>query len=181
MRIFNIITNLTFKKTKSRLKFNDISETVIKWFYYSSINPWKLYRQHLSNSKLFCYRCSIIGSVVVVVGLYLFLWSKSKQIVDSKIVKLPTSTVEEEKEEEDHTNVNKLGRLLVIPMTPWSTYLNPLFIQKDRHVLRINYEEEKKVIIWLLLENVLTCVTMFKLLNFTFQWLNLGIVIFFFK
>ena len=52
------------------------------------------------------------------VGLYLFLWSKSKQIVDSKIVKLPTSTVEEEKEEEDHTNVNKLGRLLVIPMTP---------------------------------------------------------------
>ena len=77
-----------------------------------------MYRQHLSNSKLFCYRCSIIGSVVVVVGLYLFLWSKSKQIVDSKIVKLPTSTVEEEKEEEDHTNVNKLGRLLVIPMTP---------------------------------------------------------------
>ncbi|KAJ0250082.1 WAT1-related protein [Hirschfeldia incana] len=64
------------------------------------------------------YLGSIIGSVVVVVGLYLFLWSKSKQVVDSKIVKLPTSTVEEAKEEEDHTNVNKLGRVLVIPMTP---------------------------------------------------------------
>lgn len=98
---------------------------MINWFYYSSINPWKLYRQHLSNSKLFCYRCSIIGSVVVVVGLYLFLWSKSKQIVDSKIVKLPTSTVKEEKDEEDHTNVNKIG--LVIPMTPWSTTVNLLF------------------------------------------------------
>ncbi|CAH8356826.1 unnamed protein product [Eruca vesicaria subsp. sativa] len=64
------------------------------------------------------YLGSVIGSLVVVIGLYIFLWSKSKQIVDCKIVKLPTSTVEEEKEEEDHTNVNKLGRLLVIPMTP---------------------------------------------------------------
>ncbi|ESQ37799.1 hypothetical protein EUTSA_v10028754mg [Eutrema salsugineum] len=64
------------------------------------------------------YLGSVIGSAVVVVGLYIFLWSKSKQIVDCKIMKLPTNTVEEEKEEEDHTNVNKLGHLLVIPMTP---------------------------------------------------------------
>ena len=54
--------------------------------------------------------------MVVVIGLYIFLWSKSKQIVECKIVKLPTSTVKEEKDEEDHTNVNKIG--LVIPMTP---------------------------------------------------------------
>ncbi|XP_018472931.1 WAT1-related protein At4g01450 [Raphanus sativus] len=64
------------------------------------------------------YLGSIIGSVVIVIGLYLFLWSKGKQIADSKIVKLPTSTVGEAKQEEDHTNVNKLGRLLVSPMTP---------------------------------------------------------------
>ncbi|WZZ41629.1 hypothetical protein YC2023_037888 [Brassica napus] len=64
------------------------------------------------------YLGSVIGSVVVVIGLYIFLWSKSKQIVECKIVKLPTSTVKEEKDEEDHTNVNKIGRHLVIPMTP---------------------------------------------------------------
>ncbi|CAH2069307.1 unnamed protein product, partial [Thlaspi arvense] len=64
------------------------------------------------------YLGSVIGSVVVVMGLYIFLWSKSKQTVDCKIIKLPTNTVEVEKEEEDHTNAYKLGRLLVIPMTP---------------------------------------------------------------
>uniref|UniRef100_M4C9P7 WAT1-related protein n=1 Tax=Brassica campestris TaxID=3711 RepID=M4C9P7_BRACM len=64
------------------------------------------------------YLGSIIGSVVVVIGLYVFLWSKSKQIDDCEINKLPTNTVEAGKEEEDHTNVNKLGNLLVIPMTP---------------------------------------------------------------
>lgn len=57
---------------------------------------------------------------MVVIGLYLFLWSKSKQIDDCEINKFPTNTVEEgkEEEEEDHTNVNNLGNLLVIPMTP---------------------------------------------------------------
>lgn len=85
---------------------------------HNSINPWKFYCLHIFHSNLFCYRCSIIGSVVIVIGLYLFLWSKGKQIADSKIVKLPTSTVGEAKQEEDHTNVNKLGRLLVSPMTP---------------------------------------------------------------
>ncbi|KAG2312418.1 hypothetical protein Bca52824_023975 [Brassica carinata] len=64
------------------------------------------------------YVGSVIGSVVVVIGLYMFLWSKSKQIDECKIVKLPTNMVEKEKEEEDNTNVNKLGRVLVIPMTP---------------------------------------------------------------
>ncbi|CAF1915876.1 unnamed protein product [Brassica oleracea var. botrytis] len=64
------------------------------------------------------YVGSVIGSVVVVIGLYIFLWSKSKHIDECKIVTLPTNTVEKEKEEEDHTNVNKLGRILVIPMTP---------------------------------------------------------------
>ncbi|CAN8248146.1 unnamed protein product [Cochlearia groenlandica] len=59
---------------------------------------------------------TVIGSVVVVMGLYIFLWSNSKQIVDCKVIKLPTNTVEQEKEE--HINANKLGHLLVIPMTP---------------------------------------------------------------
>ncbi|KFK30723.1 hypothetical protein AALP_AA6G019000 [Arabis alpina] len=64
------------------------------------------------------YLGSVIGSVVVVIGLYIFLWSKSKQIDDSEIAKLPTNMVEQEnKEEEDRTNVNK-GHLLIIPMTP---------------------------------------------------------------
>ncbi|VVA95556.1 unnamed protein product [Arabis nemorensis] len=63
------------------------------------------------------YLGSVIGSVVVVIGLYIFLWSKSKQMVDCEIVKLPTNMVEEKNEEEDRTNVNK-DRLLVIPMTP---------------------------------------------------------------
>nr|AAC62788.1 F11O4.14 [Arabidopsis thaliana] len=63
------------------------------------------------------YLGSVIGSVVVVIGLYIFLWSRSKQIVECKIMKLPTNTVEEEKEEEGRTNVNN-GQLLVIPMTP---------------------------------------------------------------
>lgn len=62
----------------------------------------------------FC--CSVIGSVVVVIGLYIFLWNKSKQD-DCKIMKLPTNMVEEEKEEECSTNNNK-GQVLVIPMTP---------------------------------------------------------------
>ncbi|KAL1215929.1 WAT1-related protein [Cardamine amara subsp. amara] len=60
---------------------------------------------------------SVIGSVVVVIGLYVFLWSKSKQIEDCKIITIPTNTVEEEKEEESRTNINK-GHLLVMPMTP---------------------------------------------------------------
>ncbi|EFH51239.1 nodulin MtN21 family protein [Arabidopsis lyrata subsp. lyrata] len=42
---------------------------------------------------------------------------RSKQIKECKIMKLPTNTVEEEKEEEGRTNVN-MGQLLVIPMTP---------------------------------------------------------------
>ncbi|KAL0689415.1 hypothetical protein Bca4012_089093 [Brassica carinata] len=50
--------------------------------------------------------CSVVGSVVVFIGLYIFLWSKRKQIDISKITKLPTTTVKEGKEEEDHTNVN---------------------------------------------------------------------------
>lgn len=54
---------------------------------------------------------------MVVIGLYIFLWSRSKQIKECKIMKLPTNTVEEEKEEEGRTNVN-MGQLLVIPMTP---------------------------------------------------------------
>ncbi|CAN6989306.1 unnamed protein product [Brassica rapa subsp. trilocularis] len=52
------------------------------------------------------YLGSVIGSVVVIIGLYIFLWSKRKQIDISKITKLPTTTVKEGKEEEDHTNVN---------------------------------------------------------------------------
>uniref|UniRef100_A0A1J3JSX8 WAT1-related protein n=1 Tax=Noccaea caerulescens TaxID=107243 RepID=A0A1J3JSX8_NOCCA len=60
------------------------------------------------------YLGSVIGSLVVVIGLYVFLWSKSKQIVDCKTMKLPTNTVEEE---EGHTNVNK-GQFLAMPMTP---------------------------------------------------------------
>ncbi|KAG7553350.1 EamA domain [Arabidopsis thaliana x Arabidopsis arenosa] len=63
------------------------------------------------------YLGSVIGSVVVVIGLYIFLWSRSKQIEECKIMKLPINTVEEEKEEEGRTNVN-MGQLLVIPMTP---------------------------------------------------------------
>lgn len=73
---------------------------------------------HVTYSNLCFNCCSVIGSVVVVIGLYIFLWSKSKHIDECKIVTLPTNTVEKEKEEEDHTNVNKLGRILVIPMTP---------------------------------------------------------------
>ncbi|CAN6916833.1 unnamed protein product [Brassica oleracea] len=52
------------------------------------------------------YLGSVVGSVVVFIGLYIFLWSKRKQIDISKITKLPTTTVKEGKEEEDHTNVN---------------------------------------------------------------------------
>ncbi|XP_010456155.1 PREDICTED: WAT1-related protein At4g01450-like [Camelina sativa] len=63
------------------------------------------------------YLGSVIGSVVVVIGLYIFLWSRGKQIEDCKTMKLPTNTVDEEKEEEGRTNVNR-GQLLVIPMTP---------------------------------------------------------------
>ncbi|KAJ0240295.1 EamA domain-containing protein [Hirschfeldia incana] len=51
------------------------------------------------------YLGSAIGSVVVVIGLYIFLWSKSKQIDICNITKLPTNMVEEGEEEEDHTNV----------------------------------------------------------------------------
>lgn len=54
--------------------------------------------------------------MVVVIGLYIFLWSKSKQILDDCEI-VPTNMVEEENEEEDRTIVNK-GHLLVIPMTP---------------------------------------------------------------
>lgn len=91
---------------------------------------------------LYCFFlwCSIIGSVVVVIGLYVFLWSKSKQIDDCEINKLPTNTVEERKEEEDHTNVNKLGNLLVIPMTPWS---NP-YVQLEGPTCHL----EKSLKIW---------------------------------
>ena len=95
-----------------------------QWPLHWESTDWKLYRLHVTNSKLFCYHWSVIGSVVVVIGLYIFLWSKSKQIVECKIVKLPTSTEIEEKEEEHH---NKIGRHLVIPMTPWSTTVNLLF------------------------------------------------------
>ncbi|CAN8308806.1 unnamed protein product [Cochlearia groenlandica] len=67
------------------------------------------------------YLGSVIGSVVVVIGLYIFLWSKSKQIDESKISNLPTTNmvIEEENNEEGdhHTNVNK-GQFLVVPMTP---------------------------------------------------------------
>lgn len=42
-------------------------------------------------------------------------------------MKLPTNTVEEDKEEEGRTNVNK-GQVLVIPMTPWSTSLNSTLV-----------------------------------------------------
>ncbi|KFK30724.1 hypothetical protein AALP_AA6G019100 [Arabis alpina] len=60
------------------------------------------------------YLGSVVGSVVVVIGLYIYLWNKSRQQVDDcKIMKLPTNTVEEE----GRTNNNK-GQVLVIPMTP---------------------------------------------------------------
>ncbi|CAH8295322.1 unnamed protein product [Eruca vesicaria subsp. sativa] len=52
------------------------------------------------------YMGSVIGAVVVVIGLYIFLWSKSKQIDICKIIKSPTSTVKEGDEENGHTNIN---------------------------------------------------------------------------
>ena len=146
------------------------------------INFGTLLEEILNFCTVFFLWCSIIGSVVVVIGLYVFLWSKSKQIDDCEINKLPTNTVEAGKEEEDHTNVNKLGNLLVIPMTPWSN----LYVQLEGPTCHL----EKSLKIWKrfwngplnidqrILSLVVQCLSS---LEFAFLGAHLDIVIYLYK
>ncbi|XP_010522882.1 PREDICTED: WAT1-related protein At4g01440-like isoform X2 [Tarenaya hassleriana] len=58
------------------------------------------------------YLGNVLGSVVVTLGLYIFLWGKTKQM-DECATKLPVKLDEDEEEEQ-----YKKGHPVVVPMTP---------------------------------------------------------------
>lgn len=62
----------------------------------------------------FCI-CSVIGSGIVIFGLYIFLLGKVRQMKEESAKKLPSHFSEEEGENDEHY---KKGHLMVVPMTP---------------------------------------------------------------
>lgn len=60
--------------------------------------------------------CSVIGSGVVIFGLYIFLLGKVRLMKEEFEKKLPCRFVEEEGEDDEQY---KKGHLMVVPMTPW--------------------------------------------------------------
>ncbi|VVB06912.1 unnamed protein product [Arabis nemorensis] len=58
---------------------------------------------------------SVIGSGIVIFGLYIFLLGKVRQMKEESEKKLPSHFSEEEREDDEHY---KKGHLMVVPMTP---------------------------------------------------------------
>ena len=60
--------------------------------------------------------CSVIGSGIVIFGLYIFLLGKVRQMKEECEKKLPSHFGQEESQDDEHY---KKGHLMVVPMTPW--------------------------------------------------------------
>lgn len=59
--------------------------------------------------------CSVIGSGIVIFGLYIFLLGKVRQMKEECAKKLPSHFGEEETKDDEQY---KKGHLMVVPMTP---------------------------------------------------------------
>lgn len=63
----------------------------------------------------FFHMCSVIGSGIVIFGLYIFLLGKVRQMKEECAKKLPSHFGEEESKDDEQY---KKGHLMVVPMTP---------------------------------------------------------------
>nr|VDC89658.1 unnamed protein product [Brassica rapa] len=92
---------------------NPINISINLLFKEISFNFSYILRMDLNVKVL--YMCSVIGSGIVIFGLYIFLLGKVKQMKGDGAKKLPSHFGEEEREDDEQY---KKGHLMVVPMTP---------------------------------------------------------------